>query len=244
MNEPDIKAEFAKAVRLWRGQLGLSQEQLAERANLHRTYISDVERGTRNLSLESINKLARALEVSVPTLFATSDAGARKAGSHKFGPGLKEFVDILLVEDDPNDVELTLQAFKEYRFANLVHVVRDGAEALDYVFCRGAYAQRRSKDRPQVILLDLNLPKISGVEFLYRIKADKRTRLIPVVVLIGSLKDRDIAECRRLGAETCIVKPVNFQRLSEITPQLDLNWALFRPVDVSQNSTVKPGMPA
>ena len=228
MNENDVRTGFASAVKFCRRKLGLSQEALAERANLHRTYISDVERGTRNLSLHSISKLAAALEVSIPTLFSIPLVESGKSGmeSPNLGPG--EFVDILLVEDDPNDVELTLDGFKQSRFANFVHVVHDGAEALDYLFARGKYIYRRKKDRPHVILLDLNLPKVSGLEVLRHIKADRRTRSIPVVVLTGSQKERDAEECRRLGVDAYILKPVDFQRLSEVTPLLNLDWALFK----------------
>src|SRR5262249_26491532 len=112
MNESDIKTTFASAVRLFRNKLGISQEALAERAKLHLTYISDVERGARNLSLESISKLARALEVSVPSLFAGPGIKPTPSGTEMFGPGFREFVDILLVEDNPDDVEMTMQAFK------------------------------------------------------------------------------------------------------------------------------------
>ncbi len=213
-----VRRDFAKAVRLWRGQLGLSQEELAERAGLHRTYISDVERGARNLSLESINRLASALEVSVSTLFQSSPG---------IEPAPREPVDILLVEDNNDDAEMAMLAFKKARIANLVHVVQDGVEALDYVFCRGLYAGRRHEGRPHVILLDLYLPKLNGFEVLRRIKEEKSTRRIPVVVLTSSQKSRDIDQCRRLGAETYIVKPVDFQSLSQVTPVLKLNWILL-----------------
>jgi CheY-like chemotaxis protein len=224
-NKSEVKSAFATAVRSRRNRLGLSQEQLAERAALHRTYISDIERAARNLSLESISKLADALEVSVATLFLP-ETPAGELHQHN---GSRQFVDILLVEDDANDVELTLQAFKKSRFANRVQIVRDGAEALDYVFCRGLHAGRKQEDHPQIILLDLNLPKIGGLEVLRRIKADEKARHIPVVVLTGSQNDLDISESRRLGAVTYILKPVDFHRLSQVTPQLSLNWALLKP---------------
>lgn len=224
-NKAEVRTEFATALRRWRGQLGLSQEQLAERAGLHRTYISDVERGARNLSLESISKLAMALDISVSTLFPSPES------QHDLSSNLfpKECVDVLLVEDDPNDVEFTLLAFRKARFANIVHVVHDGVEALDYLFRRGIHSQRRHEDRPQVILLDLNMPKMGGLEVLRRLKEEKKTRMIPVIILTVSQKDRDIDECLRLGAEIYIVKPVDFQRLSQVTPALNLNWALFKP---------------
>jgi CheY-like chemotaxis protein/DNA-binding XRE family transcriptional regulator len=225
MQKAGVKAEFAKAVRWWRGQLGLSQEQLAERAGLHRTYISDVERGARNLSLESISKLARALDVSASTLFEKAE---QLPGESKAAP-FKECVDILLVEDDPNDIELTMAAFRQARFANNVHVVRDGAEALDYIFCRGIHVQRHHEDRTHLMLLDLKLPNMSGIEVLRRIKEDKQARLIPVVILTSSQNSRDMDECRLLGVQTYIVKPLDFHRFSRVTPELNLDWALFKP---------------
>lgn len=223
MDRQKIRTEFAALLRGWREFRGFSQEELAERADLHRTYISDIEREARNPSLLSIDKLARALELSLPTFFSSPKSAGLKAGN-----GTREFVDVLLVEDNPDDAGLVLHAFKKARFANQINVVSDGAAALDYVFCRGDYADRQ-QERLLVILLDLNLPKISGLEVLRRIKADSRTRKIPVVILTASRQDRDIAECRRLGAETYIVKPLNFQNLSQATPQLHLNWALFKP---------------
>lgn len=226
MEKIDVKKVFGTSVRTWRNLLGISQEELAERASLHRTYVSDVERGARNLSLESIERLAIALKISVASLFPLPGfhLGKKTNGvSHD-----KSLVDILLVEDDPNDAELTLHAFKKARLTNRVHVVRDGAEALDYFF-KGKNSARRAAEHPHVILLDLNLPKVNGLEVLRRLKSDKRTSKIPVVILTISDDNRDIAECRRLGASNYIIKPVDFQRLSKATPQLNLNWTLLKP---------------
>lgn len=225
----DAKKTFGTSVRAWRKRLGISQEKLAERAQLHPTYISSVECGARNVSLENIERLAHALEISVPALFPQPKRAVKINGT-------KDLVDILLVEDNFDDVALTLRAFKKARFTNRIHVINNGADALDYVFCRGNYAHRGSEKRPQVILLDLNLPKVSGLEVLRRIKADKRTRAIPVVILTISENDYDIDECRRLGAENYIIKPVDFQRLSQATPRLNLDWALVKPTETkSQN---------
>ncbi len=221
---------FGGSVRGWRNHLGISQEELAERANLHRTYVSDVERGTRNVSLENIERLAQALDVSVSTLFPLLDGIVGATGAHERGRNL---VDVLLVEDNPNDAELALHAFKKARLTNRVHVVKDGAEALDFVFCRGTYSARHAGEHPQLILLDLNLPKVSGMEVLRKIKADKKTRAIPVIVLTVSQKSSDIVECQRLGAETYMVKPVNFQRLCQVTPYLKLDWALVKPAEAA-----------
>jgi two-component system response regulator len=136
-------------------------------------------------------------------------------------------VEILLVEDNPDDVELTLHAFRKNNLTNQIDVVRDGAEALDYLFCTGPYAQRHIENGPRVILLDLKLPKVDGLEVLRRIKADPRTRMIPVVVLTTSREDRDIVESYNLGVNSYIVKPVNFEQFVEAVRQLGLYWLLL-----------------
>jgi two-component system response regulator len=138
-------------------------------------------------------------------------------------------VDILLVEDNENDMLLAMQAMKQANLTNRIFVVRDGAAALDFLFCTGEFAYRRRNDRPQVILLDLNLPKIDGLEVLRRVKADSQTRAIPVVVLTSSKHDAAIATCKRLGAETFIAKPVDFQNFSAMSLQLSLQWAMLKP---------------
>jgi CheY-like chemotaxis protein len=213
----DLKALLGAAIKAERSALGISQEELAYRADLHRTYVSDVERGVRNPSLESVEKLAHALELSVPMLFQrTTD-------------GTKQLVEILLVEDNPRDVQLTRRAFEKMRFTNPLRVVRDGAEALDFIFATGPYAHRTEMERPQLILLDLNLPKKSGLDVLREIKANETTREIPVIILTVSNRGRDINECRRLGVERYIVKPVGFQNFSEMTPHLRFGWALVKP---------------
>lgn len=221
----DIKSRFGTAVRTWRKRMGISQEELAGRAGLHRTYVADIERGARNLSLANIEKLALALETSIPILFSNGTDGHH----HNGAPG-----EILLVEDEQNDVELTLRAFRNACLTNRVQVVRDGAQALEFVFASGAFAHRASGPLPQLILLDLKLPRLSGIEVLRRIKADTRTRSVPVVVLTGSEWNRDFEECKRLGADTYAVKPIDFQRLSQITPQLRLSWALVKEHPVQQ----------
>jgi two-component system response regulator len=136
-------------------------------------------------------------------------------------------VEILLVEDNANDAELALYALRKHRIVNHVEVVRDGAEALEYIFCTGAYAHRRIEDVPKVVLLDLKLPKVDGLEVLQRIKSDPHTRLIPVVVLTSSQEERDIVESYRLGVNSYIVKPVDFEQFVEAVRQLGLYWTLL-----------------
>jgi two-component system response regulator len=141
-------------------------------------------------------------------------------------PGLElHDVDILLVEDNPRDVELTLRALKKHNLANKVHVVMDGAEALDFIFSQGPYAGRENNLR--VILLDLKLPKINGLEVLHKIKADERTRQIPVVVLTSSHEDRDIKECYDMGVNSYVVKPVEFDKFAQTVAELGFYWLLI-----------------
>jgi len=150
---------------------------------------------------------------------------------------LPDPVEILLVEDNPHDAELTLYALKKYNVANHIEVARDGAEALDYVFCTGAYAHRRIENGPKVVLLDLKLPKVDGLEVLRRIKADPRTRTIPVVVLTSSREERDIVESYQLGVNSYIVKPVDFEQFTQAVRQLGLYWMLLNQSPVTQYGT-------
>jgi two-component system, response regulator len=135
-------------------------------------------------------------------------------------------VEILLVEDNANDEILALHAFKKYNLANTIHVVRDGAEALEFVFCTGAYAERPFEN-PRVILLDKKLPLVDGMEVLRQIRGDARTRLVPVVMLTSSAEERDIIESYELGVNSYIVKPVNFEQFSETARQLGYYWLLI-----------------
>jgi two-component system, response regulator len=134
---------------------------------------------------------------------------------------------ILLVEDNSNDEELTLRALKRNNILNKVIVVRDGVEALDYLFTRGGYASRDPAEMPQVVLLDLNLPKIGGLEVLQSLRADERTKLIPIVILTSSREDRDLIAGYSRGANSYIVKPVDFLQFSEAVRQLGLYWLVL-----------------
>ena len=137
-----------------------------------------------------------------------------------------ENVDILLVEDSPADAELALRALRKGKVANNITWVKDGAEALDIIFRDGAYAGR-PEDNPKLILLDLKLPKVDGIEVLKRIKADERTRVIPVVMVTSSAEGRDIAETYKLGVNSYIVKPVQFEQFSETVANAGLYWMLM-----------------
>ncbi|HYU01581.1 MAG TPA: response regulator [Gemmatimonadales bacterium] len=136
-------------------------------------------------------------------------------------------VEILLVEDNPTDAELTLRAFKARNFANQVFVARDGAEALDFFFGDGSHPLRDIGVVPKVVLLDLKLPKVDGLEVLRRLKADERTRTIPVVILTSSREEPDIAAAYRLGANSYIVKPVDFEAFARAVSEVGLYWLLL-----------------
>lgn len=137
-----------------------------------------------------------------------------------------EIVDILLVEDNPRDAELTIRALKKRNIANPLHVAEDGAEALDFVFCRGAYADRDCSHPPRVILLDLKLPKVSGLEVLKVLKENEATKAIPVVVVTSSQEDPDIKAAYALGANSYVVKPVDFDAFLDAMSSLGLYWLL------------------
>ena len=133
---------------------------------------------------------------------------------------------ILVVEDDPNDVELTLTALADYNLANEVVVTRDGQQALDYLYCQGEFSTR-STDNPAVMLLDLKLPKVGGLEVLQQIKSDERLRLIPVVVLTSSHEEKDMMRSYRLGVNAYVVKPVDFHEFVNAVKELGVFWAVI-----------------
>jgi CheY-like chemotaxis protein len=133
---------------------------------------------------------------------------------------------ILMVEDDPKDVELTLSALEEYNLVNEVVLARDGQEALDYLYCRGQFSTRLH-DNPAVILLDLKLPKVDGLEVLNRIKSDERLKMIPVVVLTSSREERDMMKSYRLGVNAYVVKPVDFHEFVNAVRELGVFWAVI-----------------
>ena len=136
-------------------------------------------------------------------------------------------IEILLVEDNPDDLEMTLRALRRAKLANNIQVARDGAEALDFLFAQGEHAGRKVENGPRVILLDLKLPKIDGLEVLRRVKADPRTKIIPVVVLTSSQEQPDVAQCYKLGVNSYIVKPVNFERFAAAVSELGMYWMLL-----------------
>lgn len=136
-------------------------------------------------------------------------------------------VEILLVEDNPNDAELALRALKKNNLANKIHLVKDGAEALEFIFAAGAYAGRNIGNKPKVIFLDLKLPKVDGLEVLRKVKSDERTRAIPIVVLTSSHEERDVVESYKFGVNSYIVKPVDFDKFIHAVAELGMYWMLL-----------------
>lgn len=133
-------------------------------------------------------------------------------------------VEILLVEDNPHEARLTIISLREHNLADNLKHVDDGAEALDFIFCKGQYADRAGAQNPRVILLDLNLPKVGGLEVLKQIKGDERTKSIPVVILSSSKQDRDVTTGFQLGANSYIVKPVDFESFQKAIADLGMYW--------------------
>jgi two-component system response regulator len=142
-------------------------------------------------------------------------------------------VEVLLVEDNPDDAELTTRVLQKQNLANRLVWLKNGAQALDFVFARGAYAGRRVDDTPRLMLLDLSLPKVSGLEVLQQVKADPRTRKMPVVVLSSSTQDKDILRTYDLGVNSYVSKPVQFEEFARVVTQLGLYWLLInkRPTE-------------
>jgi CheY-like chemotaxis protein len=149
---------------------------------------------------------------------------------------MTEIKRILLAEDNPRDVELTLTALAEHNLANEVVVVTDGGEALDYLYCRGKYAQRNGK-HPAVVLLDLKMPKVDGLEVLKTIKADEHMKTIPIVMLTSSREEQDLIKSYKLGANAYVVKPVDFQQFIQAVKELGAFWALINEPPMGQART-------
>ena len=144
--------------------------------------------------------------------------------------------EILLVEDNADDLEMTLHALRKGKIANHIQVVRDGAEAIEFIFCEGAFATRKMEDGPKVILLDLKLPKVDGKEVLARLKSDPRTRHIPVVVLTSSQEQSDVIESYHLGVNSYIVKPVSFELFVEAVQKLGMYWLLLNHPPIKKST--------
>ncbi len=148
-------------------------------------------------------------------------------------------IEILLVEDNPDDVELALHALRQEKLANQVAIARDGEEALDFLFCRGAHSGRSFMNRPKVVLLDLKLPKVDGIEVLRQVKQDPRTRAIPVVILTASREEKDMVHGYQLGVNAYIQKPVDFEQFRNVVKQLGLFWLVVNQAPPASAYRVK-----
>ena len=148
-------------------------------------------------------------------------------------------IEILLVEDNPKDLELTLHALRKENLSNSIQVARDGEEALEFLFCRGAYSQRSFDHPPRLIVLDLKLPKVDGLEVLRQIKNDSRTRAIPVAILTSSKEERDLVEGYNIGANSYIQKPVDFNQFRDTVKQLGLYWLVVNQPPPSSSYSKK-----
>jgi two-component system, response regulator len=221
---PPLPKLLGLAIRSRRHELGYSQEELAWRAGLNRTYVTDVERGARNLSLSTIDKIATALRIPLSGLLGGVD---RSRGLSVPPPENSRVpVEILLVEDNPRDAEYTVQALRRARLENVIHVARDGEAALNHLFGSTERGERIVRRTPHLIILDLQLPGMNGLEVLQQVKTDSTARSIPVIILTGSEDSENVSEALRLGAQSYLVKPVDFHRLSRLTPDLNLTWSL------------------
>jgi two-component system, response regulator len=150
-------------------------------------------------------------------------------------------LDILLVEDNQDDIDLALHALRREKLANNIVVARDGEKALDFLFCRGAFAQRSFEHPPKLVLLDLKLPKVDGIEVLKQVKSDPRTKTIPVVIMTSSKEERDLVAGYNLGANSYIQKPVDFDQFRETVKSVGLYWLVInQPVPVSAVQEVAP----
>jgi CheY-like chemotaxis protein len=214
----DLKALVGAAIRSERTVLHISQEELAYRAHLHRTYVSDVERGARNPSIRSIEKLACALKIPVPKLFErASHSGAAKP-----------VTEMLLVENDSAEVRRACRAFAKLPMTNPLHVVRNGKEALSFILATGQYRYRCDVGPPEIVLLDLDLPDQSALEVLRQIKTNQTVSHLVVLILTTSNNDRRLGQCRQLGAANHMVKPFRFENFCEATASLGLSWTMGR----------------
>ena len=224
---PRITSRFGTVVRSLRHRLGLTQEALAERAELHRTYIAGIEGGVRNVTLKTIEKLAHALHVSTATLLL--DAVGAPARSELTKPPAtctaQAHKEILLVTDQHAEVKRMLLAFQQARIVNPVKIAYSGQEALDLLL-PGHAAEDQLGNRPQLVLLDLQRAKPGAREVLQRLKADQQTRAIPVIMLMDDKFPKEMAEGQRMGADSYIVKPLNFDKIATAARQLGMFWQL------------------
>ena len=206
-----ILLHFGLAVKNLRLEKQMSQEELANRCGLHRTYISDIETGNRNVSLNNITKIARAIGIPLHEMFASverfSRNGKKPITFHSPSPNRsKQPIEILLVEDDQNFIELILHELQQANINNNITIVRNGEEAIQYLFVKGMNAHPVPPSL-RLVLLDLTLPLINGIDVLKRIRQEKSTKKIPVVVMTSSTSISDMEQCKKLDVEGYLTKP-------------------------------------
>jgi CheY-like chemotaxis protein/DNA-binding XRE family transcriptional regulator len=224
----EFLAEFGKFVREERKKLGISQEELAERSGLHRTYITDVERGVRNMTFESALKLTGSLDLSFQDFFAEfrrwNDARVSTASASipETSPA-----DILIVEDDPKDAELTIVGLQRNALVNRIAIASTGRDALQLLHGRRDDMNVKDTISPRVVLLDLRLPDIDGIEVLRRIRSHQRTRTLPVVILTSSRSDLDFHESVSVGVSGYLTKPIDWVEFSLMMPKFGFRWLLL-----------------
>lgn len=225
-----VLGDFGRVLRAQRKQLGISQEELAFRSGLHRTYVTDVERGLRNMTLESVLKITRALEL--PFVEAITSLGIeegrspeRTVGKHANGNGT---ADILIVEDDADDALLTTHALRRNGITNRVASVATGKDALNIFAGHDPPIDGMQHFNPELLLLDLRLPDIDGIELLRQLRSDPRTRSLHVVILTASRSDEDRSRCMALGVSDYITKPVNFIEFHHLLTRMGFGWMVVR----------------
>lgn len=204
---PAILRQFGAAVRTLRKERGISQEELAHLSGLHRTYITDIERGARNVSLKNIERISQAVGLQLSDVFVRFEREAASASGAN-GP-----VEILLVEDDERFIDLTLLMLKDWNIGNSVHVERNGTDAL-------AYLAGASGRLPSVILLDLSMPSSDGFDVLHHLRNDRQNSCIPVIVMTASANDVDRERCAQYGVEEYLTMPVDAFALSSVMARL------------------------
>lgn len=136
-------------------------------------------------------------------------------------------IELVIIEDDPNDTELLMRMFHKHGVTNKIHLLRDGAEALDFMFARGVYAQREMHYETMLIILDLKLPKVNGIEVLEQLKSDKRTKAIPIVILSGSRENKDVQDAYRFGVSSYVTKPIKFDEFAKVVSELEISWLML-----------------
>ncbi len=232
-----ILLHFGLVVKELRRERSLSQEELANRSDLHRTYITDIEHGSRNVSIKNILKIANAIGVSLHELFSRverySQSGLTLVSQHLPNEKLHQRnpVEILLVEDDQSYIELTLHELQKARISNPIYIVRNGEEALQFLF-RGNATEHEDVQSPKVILLDLNIPLINGFDLLEHIRKNKKTKDIPVVIITSSTSEVDKERCKRLGVEVYLTKPINMTDFEEIMSKFGFHWLLLENEEI------------